>query len=293
MAVKKTAVDKKTTKKKEKKSASSIVEKVPQKDRTHERKFISHLMKNTVEAVPSGYPEDDMVSLAVEYCGLQATGKTHNGGTFPSPVLFDTEDKGWKVWKKLGHSKDTYYQGDSFEDVIAMVKKVINDPSIKTVVMDSSQDIDGWAEQLACVQLQRDRLFSDGGAVLYSYKYEKMDWIIFTLRDAGKNLVFTSRMKDEYVMKKKTGKLIPAGYKKAAYKFDIVIELTDIVEWQGDIWILDRIIGKVLKNGFVWKEHSVPYISDMTYEGIQKLMEPQEDVFKYMTGFLKEVGAEE
>lgn len=233
-------------------------------------------------------PDIKNPAFACELVGEQGTGKTHVGGTFPKPALLDTEGKGWVVWKKLGHK--TYFRAHSFDDVINFCHTVLNDPEIETAVFDSSRDLVDMSERFTLQELGRDTLYSTKGAVLYSHVYGKLDWIVQTLRNANKNVVFTSRLKDEYINDKKTGGQIPDGYKKAIYQFDIVIRFTTLVKWDDEMEVVVQPVGKVVKDGFIRRGQYKPYLKDCTYQSIiDNLLEPIDDVDKYMKKFMKEL----
>ena len=223
--------------------------------------------------------------LCVEYFGGEATGKTYNGLTFPKPALLDTEGKGIVVARQLGIDKVT--KAESFFDVIDFVNTVINDPEIETAVFDSSRDIVDMAEALTLEQLEKSGLYSSAGAVLYTHVYQKMDWIVQTLRAHNKNCVFTSRVKDEYKNNVRTGKQIRDGYKKAPYQFDVVIELTTLIEWDDEVYVLIEPVAKVYKNGFVRKGSSKPYLEVADYKTLVKEVFKPVDREKYMAEFLK------
>lgn len=280
------------------KSKSNVLDDIPKNIKTlrNEKKFLAELSDKIPETEWEEMPDLEVPIIALEVCSLQGLGKTHLAGTFPKPALFDTEGKGYIVWKKLGH--EHLVRGETFEDVVAFVNAVVNNPEIETAVFDCSKDVDEMAEIFTCEQLGRDMLYSQGGAVMYSHKNDKMDWIVQTLRNAGKNIVFTSRMKDEYKKNTRTGKLVRDGYKKAPYQFDIVIELTETLKWNDDIWILDEVIGSVLKNGFIRRgRHFKPYLPNVSYDTIiAELVNPKragETKEMYMKRVFKQLHIEE
>lgn len=237
-------------------------------------------------------PELDIPPMAVEFIGEQGSGKTHCGLSFPEPALCDTEGKGWVVLKKFGNNR--WFRARTFGDVLDFVNTILNDDSIKTAVFDSSRDIVDMAERFVLKELGRDTLFSTKGAVLYSHVYGKIDWIIQTLRMAGKNVVFTSRLKDEYIDDRRTGNQITDGYKKAGYQVDLQIRFTTRIKWNDETHVVIQPVGYVLKDGFIRRGVYAPYIEDATFDGIcENLLEPIESTDKYMTKFLKDLGLTE
>lgn len=232
-------------------------------------------------------PELQVPKMVVEICGAEGSGKTHAACTFPKPALLDTEGKAWVIMKKFGHAK--WAKANNFEDVISFVKTVVNDPEIETAIFDSSRDVVDMAERYALEQLGKETLFSQtGGQVLYTHVYQKMDWLITTLRRAGKNVVFTSRMKEEYKNNSRTGRMIRDGYKKSPYQVDVVIELRSEIEWGGEIYPLMTDVARVTKNGYVKKSQKKPYIKDACYDTIVKdIFETVPDQTAYIEEFKK------
>lgn len=257
------------------------------------KKDISATMSTLVDSADSveweELPDLDIPPIAVEFSGEKGIGKTHCGLTFPEPALCDTEGKGWVVLKKFGNKR--WFRARTFGDVIDFVHTVLNDDTIQTAVFDSSRDIVDMAERFVLKELGRETLYSTKGAVMYSHVYGKIDWIIQTLRMAGKNVVFTSRLKDEYVNDKRTGRQIIDGYKKAGYQVDVQIRFTTLIRWKDETYVVIQPVGDVIKDGFIRRGTYAPFIKDATYEDIcEKLLEPVDSVDKYMDGFLKDLG---
>ena len=253
---------------------------------------MSQLVETANEVEWEELPDIKIPSMAVEFSGEQGTGKSHCGLTFPEPALCDTEGKGWVVLKKFGNKR--WFRARTFGDVLDFVNTVLNDDSIKTAVFDSSRDIVDMAERFVLKELGRDTLYSTKGAVMYSHVYGKIDWIIQTLRMAGKNVVFTSRLKDEYVNDKRTGGKIIDGYKKAGYQVDIQIMFTTRIRWNDETHIVIQPVGSVIKDGFIRRGQYAPFVKEATYDDICKeLLEPIDSVDKYMNAFLKDLGLTE
>lgn len=256
-----------------------------------EKKFLKALIDQAEEVKWEEPDENEIPILCVEFFGGEATGKTYNALTFPKPALLDTEGKGKVVAGQLGIKK--VFRAKSFYDVIDFVNACITDPEIETAVFDSSRDLVDMAESLTLAQLDKSGLYSSAGAVLYTHVNQKMDWIVQTLREHGINCVFTSRMKDEYKQNTRTGKQIRDGYKKAPYQFDIVIELTNMIEWDGEYHLTIEPIARVYKNGFVRKGTTKPYLEIADYETlIKEIFEPV-NRDKYMEKFLKKFSKSE
>ncbi len=215
-------------------------------------------------------PDAEIPPLAVEIVGLQGSGKTHMAMTFPKPALCDTEQKGWMVAKKFNNPR--YLRASDWGDVVRFFFHCIDDPEVQTLVFDSSRDLRDWAELWVLKETGKKSLYSaqPGAArVQYSMVYQKLDYIIHETRNKGKNVVFTSRMKDEYIGDEKTGRLIRDGYNKAPYQFDVIIFLTRGVyhSKRGHIF-KRRIFGEVHKIGTLHYNRWPPYLVDCSYDGI-------------------------
>jgi len=254
----------------------------------NERNFMNQMLQTAETVEWNELPDAKIPILAVEIVGSEGTGKTHYALTFPDAALLDTEGKACNVMKKFDNPR--WFKGNTFIDVVDFVNTVIRSPEIKTAVFDSSRDVVDMAEQFTLEQLEKTALFSQAGAVLYTHVNQKMDWIVQILRANGKNIVFTSRMKDEYRQNVRTGGLVRDGYKKAPYQFDLVLELTNTVEWQDSKAILIEPVVKVVKNGYVRRGRSKPYIASADYETIVKEIFEPVDRDEYMAKFLKENG---
>jgi len=213
-------------------------------------------------------PEFEVPELAVELMGEPSCGKTHTSGTFPYPAICDTEKKGWMVWGKLGLKK--YFHASYWEEVISFWEHIMEntltskqqleegndidpDITVDTIVFDSSRDIREWAELYTKGVTGKKSLYSNAaGPVQYNMVYAKLDTIIQTTRKSGRNVVFTSRLKDQYVKNETTGALIRDGYKKAPYQFDVILRLQlGVYNSKGRQLYPRKIFGRVEKIGWL------------------------------------------
>jgi len=251
----------------------------------NERNFMNQMLSTAEEVEWSEMPKAKVPILAVEIVGTEGTGKTHCALTFPKAALLDTEGKACNVMRKFKNNK--WFKASMFLDVIDFVNTVIKSDDIETAIFDSSRDVVDMAEQFTLEQLEKTALYSQAGAVLYTHVNQKMDWIVQTLRAHGKNIVFTSRMKDEYKQNVRTGGMQRDGYKKAPYQFDLVLELTTSFVWHDKEYILIEPIAKVVKNGYVKRGQSKPFIASAEYQTILNEIFDPIDREAYMTEFMK------
>jgi len=73
---------------------------------------------------------------------------------------------------------------------------------------------------------------------MYSYIYAVVD----DLKFSGFSVVFTTKVKDEYVGDKSTGRKIPRVFQDLPYRADLVIQLDKDPE--------DKTLPRIMKNGF-------------------------------------------
>lgn len=164
--------------------------------------------------------------LLVEIIGEPGVGKTHLALTFPSPIIFDTTPKREAeviAYKVLGaDAKNRYRWVQSYPQLVEGVKEAIIRDDVKTVIIDTGADLQSMAVEYELEKKDRERLLP----IEYGRVREMIDDdIITTVTSAGKHLVMTAQMDDEYIENKKTGRRVPKGYKRMAFQADMRILL--------------------------------------------------------------------
>ena len=210
--------------------------------------------------------------FAVELIGDAAMGKTHCAGTFPGAALCDTESKGWMVWEKFKNPR--YYQAHDWGEVLAFTEWCLDDADVQTLVFDSSKDVRDYAEQWTLGETGKRSLVSkqESGkviAVQFAMVYRKLDAIIHECRVKGKNKIFTTRVKPEYVDNVKTARMERDGYNKAPFQFDVLLHLrAGVQNSAGRVLFRKHIFGHVQKIG--WRHYSrwPPFLVNVSYTGI-------------------------
>ena len=164
--------------------------------------------------------------LLAEIIGEPGVGKTHLSLTFPKPFLCDTTPKREAeviVYKLYGsEAKKRYAWTTKYQQLVETLKSVVKRDDVRTVIIDTGADLQGMAVEYELEVKSRERLMP--------YEYgrirEKIDEdVIELVIGAGKHLVMTAQMDDEYVGGQKTGKRVPKGYKRMAFQSDIRIFL--------------------------------------------------------------------
>ena len=167
------------------------------------------------------------IPLFVEIFGEPATGKTHFSLLFPSPVILDTTPKGEAlvIVRKLYPNEvdKRWIPVRSFKDIRLAVEKYCNEPWVKTIVVDTSANL----QDLAILEWLSERKGRER-PLPFEYKEirDKIDRVIEYVMQHERNLVFTSQMKDEYTADgKKTGRRVRDGYVKTPFMADIVLRM--------------------------------------------------------------------
>ena len=164
--------------------------------------------------------------VMIEIMGEPAVGKTHLALTFPKPFIFDTTPKKEAeiiAYKVLGaDAKNRYMWIQNWIQLVNGVKSTVKREDVKTVVIDTGADLQSLAVEYELQVKERKSLMP--------YEYGRIREVIDTditeeIITAGKNLVLTAQMDDEYIDGNKTGFRIPKGYKRAAFQSDIRILL--------------------------------------------------------------------
>jgi len=191
--------------------------------------------------------------------------------TFPNAAVCDTEHKAYVVMRKFGNKR--WFPATSMEELRLFVDTCLSDPNIETVVIDSGSDVQDWAEQEYIAEKGVNAIYPQ---VEYKKVYRKIDEITYKVIDGGKNLVLTSRVKDEWIADSKTGRLIRDSYKKYPFQLQLIIMLEKgIRDYKGVLHFKDYVFGRVIKNGYAGTTFSKPYLINCSYQGIlDELMEP-------------------
>jgi len=164
--------------------------------------------------------------VLVEIIGEPAVGKTHLSLTFPKPFVFDTTPKQEArivAYKVLGAAAERRYSWvKSYVELIQGLRNVAGRDDVATIVIDTGADLQGMA-----VEFELERKKREG---LMPYEYGRIREMIDTdvtefVTQAGKNLVMTAQMDDEYVDGRRTGRRVPKGYRRMAFQADIRIYL--------------------------------------------------------------------
>jgi len=166
--------------------------------------------------------------LLLEIAGEPGVGKTHLSLTFPHPYIFDTTPKREAevvAYKLYGSSYVKNYEWvPNYQTLVKSLSRILAErPDVKTIVIDTGSDLQAMAADYETQRKDRERLMP--------YEYGRLREMIdedITEKTiaAGRNLVMTSQMDDEYVDGKKTGRRVVKGYKRLAFQADIRLYMT-------------------------------------------------------------------
>jgi hypothetical protein len=212
--------------------------------------------------------------VLVEIAGEPGVGKTHLSLTFPKPYIFDTTPKREAeivAYKVLGaDAKNRYQWVKNYQILVNALNKVLQEPEVKTVIIDTGSDLQGMAVEYDIKQRERQKLMP--------YEYGRIremidEDITEKVVAVGKNLVMTSQMDDEYVNGVKTGRRIIKGYKRMAHQADIRVYMTlgaaeiEVMPGGLAVYVTPKPSLKPERKALVIKNRFV----DMTEAGYQKL----------------------
>lgn len=193
--------------------------------------------------------------IAIEIAGPPSFGKTHIACTAPNPALGSTEVKGWRVAHKLGLER--YVNLHRWEDLLAFVYYSIESDEVESIIIDSSKDMVAYAE--AYYIEQGGKKFEKN--VWYSNVYSQVKDIIHDVRMSGKNLIFTSKMKDKYLNGEKVSHLTePSGFNDFWYQADGRVILQKGFVFDGKPYFKDQVVGRIDKNALNPMGKYIPWV---------------------------------
>jgi len=171
--------------------------------------------------------------LLVELIGEPESGKTHTSLLFPKPALIDTTSKrearpiAVKLYKE--EWKKRYFPVETWEELIARIKEAVEREDVKTLIIDTSMDLQHLAAKAWMKEEGKKAVFP---ITQYAHVRDKVDEIIEIITGKEKHLVFTAGMKDEWVADKSTGRRIRDGYRRTPFQADIRLYLQLQEVWQ-------------------------------------------------------------
>lgn len=153
--------------------------------------------------------------------GEQGQGKTHLACSIAGngkPVYFlDSEQKGGNVVKKFNNIH--YAKWCDWKDLMAACLS-LQKAEPGWVIIDSGSDFQTWAQEDYLEETKKDKIYP---VFEWTNIFQRLDTAMGLLKEHG--LIFTSRMKDEYIGDQSTGKKIPRIYNRLPYKVDLIFAL--------------------------------------------------------------------
>ena len=214
------------------------------------------------------------IPLLIEVIGETGVGKTHFCLTFPDVYLIDTSPKmeAYAVALKL-NKLDRYCTVGAYTDITTKIDELIKRNDVKTVAIDTGANLQGLAalhylELLEEKGKKREKIIQvEYGRVRDLVDQEIIRKVILN----DKNLVITSRLKDEYIDGQKTGRRERDGYPRLPDQADIRLYI-ELVE-DKTFGTFSRVI-HVIKNRFIDRTSKdwIPKLSRNDAEGVKELV---------------------
>jgi hypothetical protein len=163
--------------------------------------------------------------LVALIAGREGCGKTHLACTMSEtgPVyLIDTEYRAQIVARKFKGVR--FAPARNFMEMVVAVKHVLKHQEPGTIVLDSGSDLQTFAEIEYLERTEKEKV---GMPWNWAEVWRLCNALIDEVKFSQKfNLVITSRVKEEYVNEKATGRIIPRIYSTLPYKADVVLQFT-------------------------------------------------------------------
>jgi hypothetical protein len=179
-------------------------------------------------------------NLTIGIAGAEESGKTHLACSISldpayGPIfLLDSELRAHHVTRKyegivLGRVR-------SFDEAVAAVTVIRSKtPAPAVVILDSGTDLQKFAEEKYLERVGKERM---GMPITYPAMWSFIYVMLDMLKESGYTVIFTMKMKDEYVNDMRTGKKFPRVFPDVPYRCDLVF------------WMNEKKDIQVKKNGF-------------------------------------------
>ncbi len=204
-------------------------------------------------------PEEVNDNPLIVISGEQGTHKTHLACTMSNEMptyLLDTEHRGHIVARKF--PKNLFYkQVSNYNDVIVATHAIFRTATTpSTIIIDSGSDFQQYAETRYKDVAKLEKIWPQ---YLWAMIWDMCDKPLYDIRSSGHTLILTTRVKDEYINDKPTGKKVPRIYNRIPYAADIMLEMT------GD----EKNPIAVTKNGY-FADHTSKFTKELTLPEIIK-----------------------
>jgi hypothetical protein len=188
--------------------------------------------KETLKALRDAFTFDapPPSNLNIMIAGLQKSGKTHLLCTLAGPeygplYLLDTEQRAQLVTEKFDKKWVHRAIVRDYTELVAGMKYVIKTVKAPAIIaIDSGTDLEKYACDKYLADVGRERM---GMPITYPEMYAYIYAVIDDLKNSGFTVVWTTKVKDEYVGDKSTGKLLPRIFKDLPYRADLVIQIRE------------------------------------------------------------------
>lgn len=159
--------------------------------------------------------------------GQEGTGKTHLACTAveQGPVfLLDTEYRAGHVVRKFQDKNRVIKLTPcyNYKDIVIAVTYVVKNFNEGTIIIDSGTDMQVFAE---IAYLDKTKMEKIWPVFNWTEVWAMCNAIIDKIKHSNLNLIITTRVKEEYLADKATGRQIPRIYNTLPYKADLCIQL--------------------------------------------------------------------
>jgi hypothetical protein len=181
-------------------------------------------------------------NINIMIAGQQNTGKTHllctlAGEEYGPLYLLDTEQRAQHVTQKFDTTWVHRGIVRNYQELVAAMKWVMKNVKAPAILgIDSGTDLQKYAEEKYLDDVGRERM---GMPITYPQMYSYIYAVIDDLKNSGFTVAWTTKVKDEYLGDKSTGKKIPRIFQDLPYRADVGLQI-------------DERTGKIIctKNGF-------------------------------------------
>lgn len=187
---------------------------------------IKSLKDSSIKTENEYINQEEKTKLVILISGREGKGKTHLASTIASEepaYLIDTEYRASIVTRKFSNIK--VLQAKNYSELKSSVQFIVKNEPAGTIIIDSASDLQIFAEIEYLNQTFKDKV---GMPWNWSNVWKLCNEVIDEIKYSNKfNLILTSRVKEEYINDKPTGKLIPRIYSTLPYKADIMLQFSE------------------------------------------------------------------
>lgn len=182
---------------------------------------------STLKVYEGEYPQE-LSSQTILITGEEYSGKTHLSCTlalekkFGPVYILDTELRAQRVARKFAGVK--LIPITNYLEFVAAVEYIRGahkgQPAV--VILDSGTDAQKFSEEQYLKDVGKERM---GLPITYPAMYSYLYHLLDLMKSSGFTIVFTSKMKDEFIGDQRTGGKLPRIFHDVPYRADIIITM--------------------------------------------------------------------